>query len=245
MALIPKLSYLNPQLNKYLIYKDNNKKSGIYMWINLLNNKCYIGSSVSLNSRFSTYFSKKILEKRLKKESSIIYKAILKYDYNMFRLDILEYCEIDVILHREQYYIDLLKPEYNILKVAGSRLGSKHNEYTKIKISNKVKGINHPFYGKEHSDETKIKLKESLKLYNQNTNVKRKYIPKSSDIKSKLSLNYKGIKIYVYDKNHNFVNLFPSIVSAAKYFNISSRTMGRRLAKGCCNKFIYKHSSIN
>jgi len=30
------------------------------------------------------------------------------------------------LIEREQYYIDLLNPEYNILKIAGSRLGVKH-----------------------------------------------------------------------------------------------------------------------
>ncbi len=30
------------------------------------------------------------------------------------------------VLSREQYYIDLLKPEYNILQKAGSSLGYKH-----------------------------------------------------------------------------------------------------------------------
>lgn len=39
----------------------------------------------------------------------------------------LEECEPikEVLLAREQYYIDTLKPEYNICPVAGSRLGSK------------------------------------------------------------------------------------------------------------------------
>lgn len=57
---------------------------------------------------------------------SIIYSAILKYDYINFSLDILEYCEINVLIEREQYYLYLLKPDYNLLKVANSRLGSKH-----------------------------------------------------------------------------------------------------------------------
>jgi len=40
--------------------------------------------------------------------------------HSNFKLEILEYCEADrlIILEREQYYIDLLKPEYNILKIA-------------------------------------------------------------------------------------------------------------------------------
>jgi hypothetical protein len=39
--------------------------------------------------------------------------------------EILEYCEPSKVLEREQYYIDLLKPEYNILKTAG--LGNTHS----------------------------------------------------------------------------------------------------------------------
>jgi hypothetical protein len=35
----------------------------------------------------------------------------------------LEYCDLENIIDREQYYIDLLKPEYNVLKDAGSSLG--------------------------------------------------------------------------------------------------------------------------
>lgn len=37
------------------------------------------------------------------------------------------------LINREQYYIDL-KPEYNNLKVAGSRLGVKHSIETIAKI---------------------------------------------------------------------------------------------------------------
>jgi group I intron endonuclease len=55
-----------------------------------------------------------------------IYKAILKYGYSYFCLDILEYSEPNILISREQYYIDLLKPKYNILKITGSNLGYKH-----------------------------------------------------------------------------------------------------------------------
>ena len=52
----------------------------------------------------------------------IIYKSLLAYGYENFTLEILEYCDPAFILEREQYYLDTLKPEYNILKVAGSSL---------------------------------------------------------------------------------------------------------------------------
>jgi group I intron endonuclease len=65
----------------------------------------------------------------------IIYKALLKYGYAAFRLEILEYCSPEVLLQREQYYFDTFNPEYNILKVAGSPLGYRHSEAAKKLIS--------------------------------------------------------------------------------------------------------------
>jgi group I intron endonuclease len=54
--------------------------------------------------------------------------------------EILEYCESGKCLEREQYYIDLLNPKYNLLKIAGSRLGSIHTKETKAKMSSSQKG---------------------------------------------------------------------------------------------------------
>jgi group I intron endonuclease len=73
------------------------------------------------------YYSEKAMLRKLTNSRSIIYNAILKHGYLNFSLDILEYCEIEVLIKREQYYLDLLKPKYNILKVANSRLGSKQS----------------------------------------------------------------------------------------------------------------------
>lgn len=44
----------------------------------------------------------------------IIYKALLKYGYAGFRLEILEYCSPDILPAKLQYYLNTLKPEYNI-----------------------------------------------------------------------------------------------------------------------------------
>jgi group I intron endonuclease len=81
----------------------------------------------------------------------IIHNALLKYGYSAFTLEILEYCEITNLIAREQYYIELLKPEYNILGKAGSNFGFKHSEITKLKLAKK---------SKEHLDKIKSHLKE-------------------------------------------------------------------------------------
>lgn len=69
-------------------------------------------------------------ETQIKTNGSVIYRALLKNGYSNFSLEILEYCSPENTILREQYYIDLLKPEYNILKTAGSLLGFKHSEET-------------------------------------------------------------------------------------------------------------------
>jgi len=48
-------------------------------------------------------------------------------------------------------------------KVRQHRLGKKHTEETKQKISAAMKGKNNPFYGKEHTIETKQKMSEAKK----------------------------------------------------------------------------------
>jgi hypothetical protein len=49
-------------------------------------------------------------------------------------LEILEYCNKNSLILREQYYINLLNPSYNILKTAGSRLGFKCSKETLLKF---------------------------------------------------------------------------------------------------------------
>ena len=126
--LIPLLTYTDADLDKYLVYKENKNKTGIYRWIHKKSNKTYVGSAVDLAKRLKNYYNISYLERAVEKNNSLIYKALLKYGYSSFSLDILEYCDTSVLIKREQYYIDFLKPEYNILKFAGSLMGFKHSK---------------------------------------------------------------------------------------------------------------------
>jgi len=55
----------------------------------------------------------------------------------------LEYCDASFrsLLKREQYFLDLLLPTYNIEKIAGSSIGVVRSEETKAKISQSLKGV--------------------------------------------------------------------------------------------------------
>ena len=90
--------YINIYENRKIIYKENRKKSGVYYFFNNINNKFYIGSSINLTSRLYTYFSRPSLRKKLIKNNSIIFRAILKYGYSNFEFGILKYCPENEVL---------------------------------------------------------------------------------------------------------------------------------------------------
>ena len=85
------------------------------------------------------------------------------------------------IIKREQYYIDVLKPKYNILKLAGSSLGFKHKEETKKLMSINNTKEKHPFFGKNHNEKSiRLMLLNSSKaqqvtMINTKTNEKSMY----------------------------------------------------------------------
>jgi hypothetical protein len=148
--LNPAVVYDNLELHKDHILQENRGKCGIYRLTNITNKKTYIGSAIDIRTRFYVYYS----TKRLASNNMVIYKAILKYGYSNFRLEILEYCEPDNVVAREQYYLDLLKPEYNLLGTAGSSLGYKHTKEGLEKMS----AARSAFTGYKLSVETRAKL---------------------------------------------------------------------------------------
>jgi len=116
LNITPLVLYANADKDKVIAINNNRKKSGIYKWTHRESGKYYIGSSIDLGRRFSYYFSYPSISSQAK--TSIICKSLLKYGYSEFSLEIIEYCDIKDTINREQFYIDSLNPEYNILKIA-------------------------------------------------------------------------------------------------------------------------------
>jgi group I intron endonuclease len=94
------------------------------------------------------------MKTKLKKGKSIIYSSMLKNGVSKFKLEILEYCKPAKCIKIEQKYINLLKPEYNILQKAGSCLGVIRSEETRAKISASK-------LGKTRSEVTRAKMSAS------------------------------------------------------------------------------------
>jgi len=151
---------------KLSILNDNKLKSGIYRIINIDTGESYVGSSVNITQRFRNYFNINYLSSGAK--SSRICRALLKYGYSKFRLEVIEYCDVSVLLERETFYIQTLKPEYNILQSGGSNLGYKHTEESKARMSASASNRTDELKAKyskaavgrkfNHTEETKAKL---------------------------------------------------------------------------------------
>lgn len=123
------------------------KICGIYKITCIINNKCYVGSSINIRNRWSEHKSKL---KKNKHHSIFLQRSWNKYKERNFIFEIVEECEKtkEIILEREQFYIDSLSPSFNILKIAGSPLGTKRSDNEKIYLSIINSGKNHPQYGK-------------------------------------------------------------------------------------------------
>lgn len=200
LPIVPVRTYSEAGTDKFLILEDNRGKVGIYRWVNNKTGKSYIGSSKNLSIRFRQYFNIVYLENETKKNNSNIYRSLIKNGYSKFRLEILEYCELDMLIQREQYYLDLLNPEYNILKKAGSLTGFKHSEATKELMS--INKLNSTV-----SEETRLKIATALSKGN-NTIVKN---IETKEILSFLSIrkvaNYVGIPLSTIAKSINWNRL--------------------------------------
>lgn len=147
-------------------------KSGIYIIENLVNDKIYIGSAVNLNKRFNSHRTK--LYRNIH-DNKYLQASWNKHSKDNFYFGILEYCESDKLIEREQWWLDFTKDlnKYNLVKNAGNTLGLVHSEDSKAKMSVARKGIikspewqakiNASLKSKKPSEETKSKISKAHK----------------------------------------------------------------------------------
>lgn len=139
---------------------------GIYMILNTINNKKYIGQTHFLKSRFLQH--KYYLVRNTHNNphlQSAWNKYISLYNEKVFVYSILEQCSSEELNNREDYWVefyDTLNSDkgYNI-RQAGSN-GKLSNE-TKLKIGKKVSGELNGNYGKHWNGETLQKMKDAKK----------------------------------------------------------------------------------
>lgn len=111
---------------------------GIYRIKNLINNKCYYGSSKEIEKRWSRHENE--LNKN-KHHNIYLQRAWNKYGKTNFSFEVVETCKIKELLVFEQKYLDT-KPEYNIGLIARGGDNITNNPNRDVIIENMTKSIN-------------------------------------------------------------------------------------------------------
>ena len=127
--------------------------SGVYEILNTTNSKRYVGSAVNLRKRKRNHW--RMLRGNCH-HSRYLQNAWNKYGENAFEFGVIEYWEPEFLISFEQWWMNMLQPEYNILPVAGSSLGMRCSEETKAKIGAASTG-------RKHSTKTRAKISAAKK----------------------------------------------------------------------------------
>ena len=238
--MIPEKCYENALLSKNDIFIENKGKSGVYRWINKLNNKTYVGSGVDLSKRIKEYYN----QSALKRNPRPIHTALLKYGYENFKLEILKYCRADELIKKEQYYLDLLNPEYNILKKAYSLLGFKHSieniaKFKLKKITQEHKDILSLIHlNKVVSQETKNKLSIATTNYKKNNPLTPEAL---ANITAKTT-EREGVSVTLLNTQTNEVLDFPTLTKAGEFLGVKRQAIRNAITRGSLIKGLYRVS---
>ena len=117
-------------------------KSGLYSIMHISTDRFYVGSARNVSHRMCAHRS---LLRAGKHHSPHLQRAWDMYGVNAFRFSILEQVEPDLLLEREQFWMDRLNAYdprlgFNVAAVAGTRVGVPHSAETKAKMSLAGKG---------------------------------------------------------------------------------------------------------
>jgi group I intron endonuclease len=220
------------------IVVENRNKSGIYLIINKVNGKCYVGSAITnrIQVRFRNHFFHQSVA------CVILNRAVKQYGVHCFMFCILEYHAGFIhhedfkkahlqLLERETHHISSLNPEYNILKVGGSSYGFKHSidSLVKMKLNysqerkNKIKNLN---LNKKLSENTKALLSDRPKLRFAQMDAITK-----QNITSGHLVNFACMKkpILLLNDSGEIIKEFESQQAAGKGLGCSARTIRRAL----------------
>lgn len=134
------------------------------------------------------------------------------------------------MIERENFYINLLKPEYNILLIAGSSLGYKHSKEA-------IEKIRYANIGRKHSEETLKKFKTRVRSL-EHTSKLRNHLAKLNLILNKK----KGFSVKVLEVETGKTHYYESIRTMAKEFNTNHTSIRNYIKSHKLYKGKYKIS---
>ncbi len=155
-------------------------KNVIYKISNNVNDKIYIGSSVKFSIRCNQHKFHLLKNSHFNKK---LQNHVNKYGFDSLVFEIIE-SDCKNLIDREQFYIDLLNPFFNIRKIAESNFGLKRTNEQKVFMVKQRNLRNGYKKGWTHSKETIDKIKKT-RLMNGGYNI-------SDEQKLKISNSSKG-----------------------------------------------------
>lgn len=161
---------------------------GVYVITCAASGKQYVGSSVAIDARWATHC---YYLRRGRHQSPILQRSWTKHGSAAFYLNILEECvrDAEVLIAREQYHIDLMRPEFNVGTTARPGLGLKRSAETKEKMSRAQKGKPRP-----HSPGWAISAEGLERIAAARRGVKSplRGVARSQEVREKISVAQKG-----------------------------------------------------
>ena len=221
------------------VKKSNLIYSGIYKITNIITNKIYIGSAVNFYKRF--YLHLNMLNNN-KHHSKYLQKSWIKYGKENFKFEILATCPKEYLIKLEQWFIDNLKPEYNTCKIAGSLLGFKKSEESKLKQSIAIKGKKQSL---EHILNRSISLKgrKCSELAKQINGDRYRGVKRSKEYIDNWNLK-KYKKVYQYDLNNNFIKEWNSIKKASEFYKTTTISQCCKHKLKTCKGFKWEYNKL-
>lgn len=198
----------------------------------------YIGSAVSIQKRWAEHQKGMLLGKH---ENKILQRHYDKYGKDDLVFTIIEPCFKEFLLIREQYYIDTLRPTFNIRMTAGSNLGIRYSAETRRKMSIVQKNRNYMV-----TPETCAKISESCKGRSVWNKGKKTGVVPSSTFKKGSVLSPARV-IFQYDLEMNFIREWERSRLAHKELDISLSSI-RKAAIGLQKQaggFVWRYKTID
>lgn len=173
--------------------------SGVYLITCKHNGRRYVGSSSVIEARYLEHFSKALRGQH--------HSHIFQQDFDVFGMDGFGYSVLEEVETRselkvrEQYYLDILQPEYNISPYANrpTNKGKKASAETLRRMSEsnqrvwaalteaeraaRGQAVTHP-----HSEETKRVLSERTRQAYEEGKLKKRYGPRPESTKAKIKV---------------------------------------------------------
>jgi group I intron endonuclease len=231
---------------------DNETASGIYR-VDFPCGCLYIGSALSLVKRRNNHISDL---RNFKHTNRIMQRHFDKYGESNFRFTVIEKVHPEQLIIREQYYIDTLVPNINVLGVAHSSLGYKHSLETIEKMSRLAKErvsdsvwldkVSRSWFrkGRKLSAREREVLKSRMSFNNpflgkRHTSATKGLMSKKAKERDKNVMNLEGLKLGAAASSRRVVlikngekTVYPSIAKLEKFlgFNGSNGSLRRRLA---------------